>query len=87
MATVLFAIAQTIYGQGPDGPRPGAEARVSTDKPDGPRLMVGRSMCAQRQQSSPTAPGSRSRVGPCRGGEILGFVLESADHPRRLYTM
>jgi hypothetical protein len=35
--------------------------------PDGPRVRRG-------GRRSPTAPGSRSREGPRRGGEILGFV-------------
>jgi hypothetical protein len=54
------------------------------NEPDGTRLMVRRSARAQGRQSSLAAPGSRSREGPRRGGEILGFVLGSAGHPRRL---
>jgi hypothetical protein len=74
---------------GADGPRPGAgrsaawcEARVSCLTagrsapwgqtvralgPDGPRVHRGGGR-------SPTAPGSRSREGSHRGGEILGDV-------------
>jgi hypothetical protein len=37
-------------------------------------LGAGRSACTQRRRESPTAPGSRSREGPRRGGEILGGV-------------
>jgi hypothetical protein len=44
------------------------------DESDGPRLEAGRSARAQGWQSSPAAPESRSRDGPHRGGEILGFV-------------
>jgi hypothetical protein len=54
------------------------------DEPDGPRLVAERSAHAQGQRSSLTAPGSRSREGPRRGGEILGCVLGSAGHPRHL---
>jgi hypothetical protein len=35
--------------------------------PDGPRVRRG-------GRRSPAVPGSRSREGPCRGGEILGVV-------------
>jgi hypothetical protein len=77
--------ARMVRGRGLDGPRPGTEARVSANESDDPRLMVGQSVRAQRRRSSPTAPGSRSRDGPHWGGEILGFVLGSADHPRCLY--
>jgi hypothetical protein len=40
---------------------------VRTLGPDGPRVRRGGGR-------SPTAPGSRSREGPCRGGEILEAV-------------
>jgi hypothetical protein len=67
---------------GADCPRPGAgrsaawcAARASL--PDGRTvraLGVGRSARTQRRRKSPAAPGSRSREGPRRGGEILGGV-------------
>jgi hypothetical protein len=38
-------------------------------------LEAGRSARAQGRWSLPAAPESRSREGPRRGGEILGFVL------------
>jgi hypothetical protein len=44
------------------------------DRPDGPRLQAGRSACAQGRRRSPAAPGSRSREGPRREGEILSVV-------------
>jgi hypothetical protein len=72
-----------LYGS-MDGLQPGIEARVFADELDGPRLMTGRSTRAQRRRSSPTSPRSRSREGPRRGGEIIGFVLGLADHTRRL---
>src|SRR5688572_14662758 len=60
--------------RGPDGPRPGARLgllpdgrTVRTLGPDGPRVRRGGGR-------SPAAPGSRSREGPRRGGEILGVV-------------
>jgi hypothetical protein len=52
---------------GADGPRTGTGLRVSC-------LTAGRSVRAQGQWESPAAPGSRSREGPHRGGEILGVV-------------
>jgi len=67
---------------GADGPRPGTgrsatwsrgkgslpDGRtVRTYRPDGPRVRRGR-------RKSPATPGSRSREGPRRGGEILGVV-------------
>jgi hypothetical protein len=67
---------------GADCPRPGAGrsaawcvARASL--PDGQTvraLGVGRSARTQRRRKSLVAPGSRSREGPRRGGEILGVV-------------
>jgi hypothetical protein len=67
---------------GADCPRPGAGrsaawcvARASL--PDGRTvraLGAGRSARTQRRWKSPAAPGSRSREGPRRGGEILGGV-------------
>jgi hypothetical protein len=57
-----------------DGPRAGAgrsatscKARAPAWRPDGPRVRRGGGR-------SPAAPGSRSREGPRRGGEILGVV-------------
>jgi hypothetical protein len=50
-----------------DGPRPGTGGGV-------PCLTVVRSARAQGWRRSPAAPGSRSREGPRRGGEILGVV-------------
>jgi hypothetical protein len=74
---VLYAEARTV--------RDMAQGLVFLpDKPDGPRLVAKRSARAQGQKSSPTAPESRSREGPHQGGEVLGFVLGSVDHPRRL---
>jgi hypothetical protein len=64
---VLSGQTWTVRGQGPDGPRPGAGARVSCLRPDGPRVRRGGGR-------SPAALGSRSREGPRRGGEILGVV-------------
>jgi hypothetical protein len=79
---VLSAQARTVRDQGPDGPRPGAGAKVPcltagrsaptgrtvrAYRPDGPRVRRG-------WRRSPAAPGSRSREGLRRGGEILGVV-------------
>jgi hypothetical protein len=64
---VLAAQVRTVRGQGPDGPRPRGGLRVSC-------LTVGRSGRAQGRQKSPAAPGSCSREGSHRGGEILGVV-------------
>jgi hypothetical protein len=67
---------------GSDGPRPGAGRSATWRRgkgflpdgrtvralgPDGPRVRRGGGR-------SPVAPGSRSREGPRRGGEILGVV-------------
>jgi hypothetical protein len=67
---------------GADGPRPGAGQSATWYRgwrslpngqtvralwPDGPRVRRGR-------RRSPVAPGSRSREGPRRGGEIPGDV-------------
>jgi hypothetical protein len=81
---VLYAEAQTVRGQGPDSPRPSAETRVLPVELDGPRLVAGQSARAQGRQSSSTVSESRSREGPRREGEIIGFVLVSVGHPRRL---
>jgi hypothetical protein len=64
---VLAAQARTVRGQGPDGSGLGAGRRVSC-------LTAGRSARAQGRRKSPAAPGSHSREGPRRGGEILGVV-------------
>jgi hypothetical protein len=71
---VLSAQERTVRAQGPDGPRPGARLGLLPDGrmvralgPDGPRVRRGGGR-------SPAAPGSRSREGPRRGGEILGVV-------------
>jgi hypothetical protein len=69
---------------GPDDPRPGARRGgtlcAGADCPwPGVRLgllclTAGRSARTQRRRESLTAPGSRSREGSRRGGEILGGV-------------
>jgi hypothetical protein len=71
---MLSAQGRTVRAQGPDGPRPGARLGLLPDGrtvhalgPDGPRVRRG-------GRRSPAAPGSRSREGPRRGGEILGVV-------------
>ena len=71
---VPSAQGRTVRAQGPDGPRPGARLGLLPDGrtvralgPDGPRVRRGGGR-------SPAAPGSRSREGPRRGGEILGVV-------------
>jgi hypothetical protein len=64
---VSSAEARTVRGQGSDSPRSGTGAGV-------PCLTTGRSARAQGRRRSPAAPGSRSRKGPRRRGEILGVV-------------
>jgi hypothetical protein len=71
---VLYAQGRTVRGLGPDGSRPGAQLGLLPDSrtvctlgPDGPRVRRGRGR-------SPAAPGSCSREGPRRVGEILGVV-------------
>jgi hypothetical protein len=64
---VPSAEARTVRGQWPDGPRPGTGAGI-------PCLTAGRSARAQGRRRSSAAPGSRSREGPRRGGEILEVV-------------
>jgi hypothetical protein len=67
---------------GADCPRPGAGRSAAwcatrASLADGRTvraLGVGRSARTQRRRKSPAAPGSRSRKGPRRGGEILGGV-------------
>jgi hypothetical protein len=73
-AVMLSAQGRTVRGLGPDGPRPGAQVGFLPDGrtvralgPDGPRVR-------RDGGRPPTAPGSRSREGPRRGGEILGGV-------------
>jgi hypothetical protein len=83
----LFAAVWTIHGLGPYGPQPGSKNGVSYAASDGPCLVVRRSACAQSgivcQRHLDLAP----REGPYQGGEILGFVLGSAGHPRCLQMM
>jgi hypothetical protein len=81
---VLSAGPRTVRVQEPNGLRSGAEARFLPNEPGGSCLVVGRSARPQGRWSSSTVPESCSREGPRRGGEILGFVLGSADHPRCL---
>jgi hypothetical protein len=71
---MLSAQGRTVRAQGPDGPWPGARLGFLPDGrtvralgPDGPHVRRGGGR-------SPAAPGSRSREGPRRGGEILGVV-------------
>jgi hypothetical protein len=67
---------------GADCPRPrvgrsAAWCAARASLPDGRTvraLGAGRSARTQRRRKSPTAPGSCSREGPRRGGEILGGV-------------
>jgi hypothetical protein len=73
-ATVFSMQGWTVCGQGPDGPRPGTRLGFLPDGrtvralgPGGPRVRRGGGR-------SPVVPGSRSREGPRRGGEILGDV-------------
>jgi hypothetical protein len=73
-AAVLSVQGRTVRVQGPHGPRSGARLGLLPDGrtvrdlgPDGPRVRRGGG------RSSAT-PGSRSREGPRRGGEILGVV-------------
>jgi hypothetical protein len=73
-AVVLPAQGRTVRGLGPDDPRPGALLGLLPDGrtvralgPDGPHVR-------RDGGRSPTAPGSHSREGPRRGGEILGVV-------------
>jgi hypothetical protein len=73
---VLSAEAWTVRSQGPDGPRLGVGLGFLPDVPDGPRLVAGQSARAQGQRSSLATPGSHSREGPRRGGEVLGLVLD-----------
>jgi hypothetical protein len=44
---VFSAEAWTVRDRGPDGLRPGVEARVFADKPDGPRVRRGDGVCQQ----------------------------------------
>jgi hypothetical protein len=60
--------------RGADGPRPGARRSATWYRGLVPCLTVGRSARAQGRRRSPATPGSRSREGPRRGGEILGVV-------------
>jgi hypothetical protein len=67
IAIVLYAQGRTVRGQGPDDPRPDAGLGFPAWRPDGPRVR-------RERRRSPVTPGSRSREGPRRGGEILGDV-------------
>jgi hypothetical protein len=64
-AAVLSVEARTICGQGSYGPRSGAGLASLPDEPAGTRVCRG-------QRNSTAAPGSRSREGPRRGGQVLG---------------
>ena len=71
---ICSAHARTVRPIGADCPRPGALLGLLPDGrtvralgPDGPHVR-------RDGGRSPTAPGSRSREGPRRGGEILGVV-------------
>jgi hypothetical protein len=66
-----------VHARGPDGPRLDTETRVYA-------RQAGRSARGQRRRSSPIVSGSRSREGPHRGVEILGFVLRLVGHPKCL---
>jgi hypothetical protein len=59
---------------GADGPRLGAGRSVTWRRARVSYLTAGRSVRAQGRRKSPAAPGSRSREGLRRGGEILGNV-------------
>jgi hypothetical protein len=71
-----------ILYAGADCPRPGAGRSATwcaagASLPDGRTVRTlgsGRSTRTQRRRKSPAVPGSRSREGPRRGGEILGGV-------------
>jgi hypothetical protein len=69
-AAVLSAQGRTVRAQGPDGPRPGARLGLL---PDGQTVRAGPRV-RRGDGRSPAALGSRSRVGPRRGGDILGVV-------------
>jgi hypothetical protein len=68
--------ARTIHGQGPDGPRPGAEAGSLPDGPDGPRVRRGGGVRRWRLDLAPGRDPS-GRRGP---RTCLGL----AGHPRHL---
>jgi hypothetical protein len=74
---VLSAEAGTVCGTGPDDLRPGAGATP-------PLRTSGRSAMVQRVFFLAADLDLASREGPRRGGEIVGCVLASAGHPRRL---
>jgi hypothetical protein len=59
---------------GADDPRLGVGRSVTWRRARVFCLTAGRSARAQGQRRSPAVPGSRSREGPRRGGEILGDV-------------
>jgi hypothetical protein len=71
----------TLYAEAdcswPGAGRSAAWCAARASLPDGRTvraLGAGRSARTQRRRKSPAAPGSRSREGPRRGGEILGGV-------------
>jgi hypothetical protein len=81
---VFSAEARMVRDTEPDGPRPGVGALLLCVRPDGPRLGLGRSTMAQRVFFFTADLDLTFREGPRRGGEILGCVLASTDHPRCL---
>jgi hypothetical protein len=81
--TVSCSAWHALY-DGTDGPRPGSRSGFPYVESDGPCLVARRFARAQERRRSPTAPGSRLLGGTHQGGVILGFVLGSAGHPRRL---
>jgi hypothetical protein len=81
---VLSAEAQTVHGTGPDGPPLAQERLLLCVHLNGPRLGLGRSTMAQRVFFFVADLDLTSREGPRRGGEIVGCVLASVGHPRRL---
>jgi hypothetical protein len=66
---VLSGQARTVRGLGSDGSRPGAGLSPLPDGRTVRALGAGRSARTQRRR-----PGSRTREGPHRGGEIPGDV-------------
>jgi hypothetical protein len=80
---VLSAEARTVHGQGRDGPRHGAGAtpplHTSRRSASGARTVRDGVEGLLRSR-----PRSHLREGPHWGGEIVGCVLASTCHPRRL---
>jgi hypothetical protein len=77
--TLEGPLGGALYG-GTDGPRPGAGATR-------PLHTSGRSAMAQRVFFFAADLDLTFREGPRRGGEIVGCVLASVGHPRRLWSM